>query len=94
MVKKLGEKETPLGEKVTKVGEKVNFVGEKKYIVLAQRRPLESRACIKALVARILHQSTHSQLELIISRQSTSCQLELPVNQRLAETDNLAPVHR
>ena len=26
----LGEKETPLGEKVTKVGEKVNFVGEKK----------------------------------------------------------------
>ena len=26
----LGEKDTPLGEKVTKVGEKVNFVGEKK----------------------------------------------------------------
>ena len=26
----LGEKETPLGEKVAKVGEKVNFVGEKK----------------------------------------------------------------
>ena len=26
----LGEKETPLGEKVTKIGEKVNFVGEKK----------------------------------------------------------------
>ena len=26
----LGEKETPLGEKVTKVGEKVNFVAEKK----------------------------------------------------------------
>ena len=26
----LGEKETPLGEKVTKIGEKVNFVGGKK----------------------------------------------------------------
>ena len=37
----LGEKETPLGEKVTKVGEKVNFVGEKKYIVkLMVRFPL------------------------------------------------------
>ena len=31
----LGEKETPLGEKATKVGEKVNFVGEKKIHVIS-----------------------------------------------------------
>ena len=35
----LGEKETPLGEKATKVGEKVTKVGEKKYIVIYQEYP-------------------------------------------------------
>ena len=36
----LGEKETPLGEKVTKVGEEVNFVGEKKiHAHLARPQP-------------------------------------------------------
>ena len=43
VVKKVGEKETPLGEKVTKVGEKVNFVGEKKIHAGRVRRPCPCR---------------------------------------------------